>query len=105
MRHAVLQRDRLKQGLVAQHIEDGCKGLVAHHCGLGRHLHQRRRRVKGLRLPSDHHPLAAADLTALVGRLVERGLHRQPGRLVDQGSHQHAGFARVADFQADPGAL
>jgi len=41
----------------------------------GRHLHQRRRGVEGLRRAVQHHALSAADQPALVGRLVERGLH------------------------------
>ena len=38
LRHVVVQRNGLRQLVVLQHVEDGRKGLVAHHLGLRGHL-------------------------------------------------------------------
>ncbi len=98
LRDGVVQRDRLVEGVVGQHVQHRREGLRPHDLALVGHAHDGRLGVVGVRRRVGE-PAATADehLPAGLRGGRERVLHRGPGPLADQRAHQGALGQRVPD--------
>ena len=91
-----MQRQRLVEVAIFEHVEDRREGLLDHRADLGRHLDQSRAGVERVGAV-DIDALAAMDDPARGLGLGERLLHRRECAAVDQRADQRRRSGGVAD--------
>ncbi|KGS35373.1 hypothetical protein X945_5803 [Burkholderia pseudomallei ABCPW 107] len=95
MRHAVVDRKRLVEVVIDEHVQDRRERLARDDGRLPRHPHERRAHIIRIRA-AELDTLAALHLAALLARIAERLLHRVERRAIDQRADERARFERIA---------